>query len=173
VTVLDATVFINFALAGALDTLLRGLAGDLAVAPIVADRELKVWPRKSDRPGEPFDLAPYFADGSLLRAELTEEERQAFEQARARLILGEGEAEALAIALSRGWVLATDDGPARRKIVSSCPLLRLSGSVGMIECLTLVGAITEAQGEELIARMWERGGTPRSRINNPLPPSLK
>lgn len=43
--ILDTTVFINFSLGNALETLLRGLSRHLAVGPAVVERELQVWPR--------------------------------------------------------------------------------------------------------------------------------
>lgn len=165
--ILDTTVFINFSLGGALEILMRELPGQLAVGPAVAERELQVWPRRSDRPGEKYDLQPWFESGALEKVVLTDAEATMSGQVRADLVLGEGEAEALAIALSRRWILATDDGRARRKVVTAFSSVVMTGTVGLLEDLVEAGAIDAAACDTIALRIWKRGGTPRGRVNYP------
>ena len=162
---LDATVLFNFALADALDRLIYRLGAPLAVGRQMVERELKVWPRRSDHPGRELSLEAYFANGALRRVEVQPEERWAFVRCQRDLNLGLGEAEGVAIAHCRLWTFATDDGRARSKIAVAFPRLPLSGTIGLIDDLVEGGAIDPIAGDELLERIWDRGGTPRGKVS--------
>lgn len=73
--------------------------------------------------------------------------------------LDAGEAEAAAIALSRHWVLATDDGTARRKLMSA-PLtagLCFTGTVGLLGMWVREGFLPLHEAEVLHGDMVEHG----------------
>jgi len=68
---------------------------------------------------------------------------------------GEGEAEAMAIARTRGWILATDDGKARRFCQENG--IRLTGSLGILIKATQQEIVTLTEADALHARMIDEG----------------
>jgi predicted nucleic acid-binding protein len=68
---------------------------------------------------------------------------------------GAGEAEAMAIARTRGWVLATDDGAARRFAQERS--IRLTGSLGILIKATQQGIVRLTEADALHARMIDEG----------------
>jgi hypothetical protein len=68
---------------------------------------------------------------------------------------GAGEAEAMAIARTRGWVLATDDGAARRFAQNQS--IRLTGSAGILIKAVQQGIVRLTEADALHARMIDEG----------------
>ena len=68
---------------------------------------------------------------------------------------GAGEAEAMAIARIRGWILATDDGKARR--FSQKNGIRLTGSLGILIKATQQEIVRLTEADALHARMIDEG----------------
>jgi predicted nucleic acid-binding protein len=68
---------------------------------------------------------------------------------------GAGEAEAMAIACIRGWVLATDDGTARRFAQEQG--IRLTGSLGILVKAVQQETVSLAEADDLHARMIDEG----------------
>lgn len=68
---------------------------------------------------------------------------------------GAGEAEAMAIARTRGWILATDDGEARR--FSQERGIRLTGSLGILIKATQQQVVQITEADALHARMIDEG----------------
>lgn len=68
---------------------------------------------------------------------------------------GAGEAEAMAIARTRAWVLATDDGGARRFAQEQG--IRLTGSLGILVKATRQGIVRLSAADSLHARMIDEG----------------
>lgn len=68
---------------------------------------------------------------------------------------GAGEAEAMAIARTRGWILATDDGKARR--FSQENGIRLTGSLGILIKATQQEIVSLTEADVLHARMIDEG----------------
>jgi hypothetical protein len=112
--VIDACCLINLAAADAFATWLPRLGLEWKVPQAVVGEALflRVLNDPSEPDREPIDLEPFIASGLLdVVAPEGEEEIPAF-VAYARH-LDDGEAMALSLAASRGWVLATDDRRAR------------------------------------------------------------
>ena len=105
----DTTVLINLIQAGRLD-ILGALRGWEFVAPDQAVEEVS---RQNQRAA----LERSFEAGHL-RRESSTEPREIAAYAELRLRMGKGEAACLAMAASRGWMLASDDrGRAFRRLV--------------------------------------------------------
>ena len=147
----DACCVINLYAAGEFVPLLRALELDLYVPqPVVAEA---IYIRRPDDEGpsklvpEQIDLKPAISAGLLRPCELqgTNETTLFVQLASA---LDDGEAACLAIAKSRGWLVATDDRKARR----------LAGELG-------VGTITTP---ELVKQWAETTEAPRSHISSVL-----
>lgn len=68
---------------------------------------------------------------------------------------GAGEAEAMAISKCRNWVLATDDGAARR--FSQTQGIRLTGTLGILIKATSVERLTIFEADAIHACMIELG----------------
>lgn len=68
---------------------------------------------------------------------------------------GAGEAEAMAIARTRDWILATDDGKARR--FSQENGIRLTGSLGILIKATQQEIVSLTEADALHARMIDEG----------------
>ena len=130
-TILDATVLINFGRVDAIDRFLTGLPTRIVVGLLV-EKEVRFWPPSSNKAGQPFSLKSYVDRGILEQTEMTPTELGAFFGLKARLKLGDGETEALVIAASRGWSVATDDGVARKKFAAHNPTVHVTGSIGLL-----------------------------------------
>ena len=139
----DTTVLSNFAQVER-PNLLREIFPGLA-APRQVREELSK--------GERLGLVPS-CDWSWLEAiELT-----ATEQVRAtelRRYLQAGEAACIAVAASRGGLLMTDDGAARR--VAAALRIELSGTIGALDRLCQRGILDIEQADALLLTMTIRG----------------
>jgi predicted nucleic acid-binding protein len=160
-SVLDATVWINFARAEAVDVLARGLCGRLIVGMIVRTLEVKVWPRHTARAGQPFSFDELTEQGCVESAEMTAAEMGRFDEVkseRGSQRLGAGETEAFILATGRGLTLCTDDGAARKLFSSRPGAPPLSGTIGLLRALVAESVITRATASQLLRLMRERGG---------------
>ena len=156
--VLDATVWLNFGRADAVATLVNGLPDRLAVGLIVERQEVRVWPTHSTRTGQPFSLQEFVERGILERAEMTAAEMATFHVTKTQLRLGDGETEAIVLAASRRWTVATDDGPARKRIATHKPSVSVTGGIGLLRLLIQARAITRQDAARLLGLMRGRGG---------------
>ena len=147
---LDTVVLSNFTLAGRLDVLIRrygkrahltqevlgeisdgvaaGYAALRAVEDAVAARDLSS--------AKPLTVEERPLFGDLLRP------------------LSSGEASCLALAISRGLTLVTDDLAARQ--LAQERNVRLTGTVGILLALVRDGSLSLAEGNALLAGMVER-----------------
>ncbi len=137
---LDATVLSNFAHIGRVDLLRLALPSDAATTPqVLAELERGV------------------ADGRLLAGDwgwlevlqLTPTEEANL--ARVRLVLGDGEASCIAVALERGCVIFTDDRDARR--YAGRQKLHVSGTLGALLLLVERKHLTVAQADACLREM--------------------
>jgi len=131
-TTLDATAWLNFARADSIHTLIGAMSGRGAVGLLVERHEMLRWPSGSARGGQEFSFKPFLDAGDLELAIMTSAEMAQFHETKARYHLGDGETEALVIALSRGWRVATDDGSARKKFGAHNPPVPLTGTIGLL-----------------------------------------
>ncbi|MCX7924362.1 MAG: DUF3368 domain-containing protein [Fimbriimonadales bacterium] len=69
--------------------------------------------------------------------------------------LGEGEAESIAVAVSRGWAFATDDWTARRTALLIG--VSITGTIGILAELTRQGVISSAEANAYLQTMVQRG----------------
>jgi predicted nucleic acid-binding protein len=158
--VLDATAWLNFARAEAVDVLGRGLAGRLVVGLIVRQREVKTWPRHTARAGQPFSFDDLVSQRWVECVEMTPTELARFDEVktdRGIQRLGAGETEAFILASSRAWTLCTDDGPARKIFGTRPEAPPLSGTIGLLRALVADGVLQRNAAAELLRLMRERG----------------
>jgi hypothetical protein len=157
-TILDATAWLNFARADSIDMLVSALSGQGAVGLLVERHEMLRWPNGSTRRGQPFSFKPYLDAGDLELAIMSQAEMAHFHETKTKYHLGDGETEALVIALSRGWRVATDDGPARKRFGAHNPPVTLTGTIGLLRELVRGSAITKADATTMLDLMRRRGG---------------
>lgn len=156
--IVGATVWLNFGRADAVATLVNGLPDRLAVGLIVERQEVRLWPTHSARAGEPFLLQEFVDRGILERAGMTAEELATFHATKSQLRLGGGETEAIVLAASRGWTVATDDGAARKRFVGHQPAVPITGTVGLLRMLVQARAVSRQDAKRLLSLMRSRGG---------------
>lgn len=115
---------------------------------------------------ERVDLEPLIAAGLLREQQLQGPAEEAlFVEFGARL--ADGEAEAAAIAASRGYILATDDRKARRIVTERYAAVRLSSTLELLREWQLAVAPPEAEVTEALWRIAERA-TYRPASSHPL-----
>ena len=124
----------------------------------VERHEMLRWPNGSARGGEPFSFKPFMDAGDLELAIMTSAEMAQFHETKARYHLGDGETEMLVIAVTRGWRVATDDGPARKKLAAHNPAVYLTGTIGLLRDLVQGSAITKAEAITMLDLMRIHGG---------------
>ncbi len=115
VTLLDACAVINLYATRRMDAILAAVPTAVGVVELVqseAHYVLRGGPGEDAREREPVDLASSIAAGRLRIVAPTESELAAFVDL--TLSLDDGEAMTAAVAIARGWVVATDDRKAER-----------------------------------------------------------
>jgi predicted nucleic acid-binding protein len=115
---------------------------------------------------EPVDLGPLIASGGLTEVQLQgpDEERLFVEFGAS---LADGEAEAAAIAVNRGFILATDDRKARRIVSERYADVRLTGTLELLHEWQSTAGPMDAEVAEALRRIAERA-TYRPRRVHPL-----
>lgn len=139
----DTTVLNNFAQIQRLDLLRRAFVG--LSAPVEVFEELAEGERKG--------LVPIHDWSWLTVIEPTDAERLHATELRDRA--GAGEAACIAILVSRGGLLLTDDGPARRLAVALG--VELSGTIGALIKLLRREIFSLEEGDALLREMMARG----------------
>jgi predicted nucleic acid-binding protein len=113
VQILDTCVLINLLASGEIEEILRAAARDSLICSAVRGESIYLRTDDPKVPLEPIDLAPLI-DAGLLAVCQIEGDREAGLYVDYASALDDGEAMSLSIALSRGYVLATDERKARR-----------------------------------------------------------
>ncbi len=113
VVVLDACVLINVLASGRAEDILRGGQGKFVVCSVVKGESIFLRPVDSSAPPDEVTLDPLTDSGCLDVCELSGKEEETLYVDYATQ-LDDGEAMSLALAQSRGFLLATDDRKARR-----------------------------------------------------------
>jgi predicted nucleic acid-binding protein len=157
IVILDATVPLNFARVDRVDLLGR-VPTTLHVGRIVATNELRYWPASSRRAGEPFDIAAELRRRIRIVQMETDEELAMFARCREDLHLGRGESECVAIASERSFIVATDDGHARKILAKHGVRVKLTGTIGLLGMLEKARALVAAEVRTLVEAMKAGGG---------------
>lgn len=103
----DADVLMNLVATGELDEVIKALALVLVVVPKVSAEALYLEPDAEAGPVVAIDLHPLTLSGAVTNATLAPEEIETY-VALAKDV-DDGEAQAIAVARSRGWRFASDD----------------------------------------------------------------
>ena len=141
--VVDNTVLSNFAHVEKPE-LLRQAFDSLVVPRAVMDELAE---------GERLSRVPSVDWSWLSIIELTAEEQSQAEEF--RQTLGRGEAECIALAQSREWMMLTDDRDARQTANEAGVLV--SGTLGALMNLVRYEMVTIDEGDSLLAQMKQRG----------------
>ena len=142
----DAVVLSNFALADALDVVLRGYAGRGVVPAEVWDETAAGVARGLNALRRVDDL---FAAKAFSIVSLTAPERVRYRELRKSL--GSGEAACIAWSQARGATVVTDDR--RTRVACRAAPLPFTGTIGILVASVRDGALTIARGEELLRQM--------------------
>lgn len=134
--ILDACVLINLLASDEIETILRVSGRQSLICSVVQSESIYLRTEDPKAPEEHVDLRPLINSGLLVvcSAETDEEVELYVDYAS---VLDDGEAMSLAIALSRDYLLATDERKARRlfletsgdpmRLISTSSLLRMWG----------------------------------------------
>jgi hypothetical protein len=157
-TILDTTAWLNFARAEAIDLLIDAMPGRCAVGLLVEQQEMLRWPKGTRHAAEPFSFKPYLDAGTLELAVMTPAEVAAFHETKSKHHLGDGETEAVVIAVARGWRVATDDGAARKRFAAHNPPVDVTGTIGLLRQLVEASVVSRAEATAMLETMRSRGG---------------
>lgn len=157
-TILDTTAWLNFARAEAIDTLIHAMSRRCVVGLLVEQQEMLHWPRGTAKATQPFSFEPFIRSGALDLAIMTPAEMAVFHETKSRYRLGDGETEALVIALARRWRIATDDGAARKRFKMHNPPVELTGTIGLLRELVRDARIARPDARAMLELMRRRGG---------------
>lgn len=144
IALLDNTVLSNFSVVERADLVRRALGEDAATTQAVWD-ELQAGVRMGRLPAQDWSWLPILS--------LTEDEREVYDLLTRRL--NAGEASCLAIAARRGYRVLTDDRDARE--LAAEWRVPVSGTLGLLLRLVDIGALSLAEGDDLLARMTAAG----------------
>jgi predicted nucleic acid-binding protein len=154
VQILDACVLINLLASDEIEEILHAAARDTLICSAVASESIYLRTEDPNTPREYIDLIPLISSGliTVCYVEGDQEEALYVECARA---LDDGEAMSLAIALSRGYVLATDERKAKRLfleaatdpqcLTSTSELLRLWAEAERIQAARINTALLQIE----------------------------
>lgn len=144
ITLLNCTVLSNFALAGRLDLLRQGLAGQAATTRAVL-AEFAAGARLGYYPDNPLKW--------LSVLEMSAEEQHTYKELNRHL--GAGEASCLAIALHRRLRVATDDLDARH--YAQVAQIPVSGTLGILIDLIEQGLFSVEEADSILQAMIRHG----------------
>ncbi|HEY3268354.1 MAG TPA: hypothetical protein VGM37_15655 [Armatimonadota bacterium] len=140
--ILDACALLNVFASGRFHDILATLDG-LAHVGERARAEAQ-WIRAAEGEARrPVDVSEAIAGGLLFVERLSASERATF--AEMAVAVDDGEAEAAAIALGRGWLLATDDRKAMRVLSAGWPRLRVLSTPELMKRWQTAAGISNAE----------------------------
>jgi hypothetical protein len=163
--ILDACCTLNLAATGRIEEILRRLPYQFCIGR--RSRGEALWLKIPDtEEREPVNLQPLI-DQALLSEEWlkTSEEEALFVAFGASL--ADGEAEAAALAVRRGYLLATDDRKARRTVTERHPTARLTSTLELLKEWQALARPLDAELRHALLRISERA-TYRPRQSDPL-----
>lgn len=148
VVLLDTDVISNFHTAGELKWLVTFWRGKLVIAGEVLG-EVKQWPGEGKNATKILDEA--IQAGLLSTVHLERREFALYVNFRQRL--GPGEAESIAIAIRRGYAVATDDRGARRLCRRQNPPVEVYSTEDFLELAVAGGHFSRDDAEHIWKRM--------------------
>ena len=162
---LDACNLLNLYGTGEIEAILRSLPYRRVVG-VRGRREAQSVRKEEAEERERVDLEPLIEAGLLHEEALgCPEEQDLFVEF--GLLLDDGEAEALALAVTRGYAFASDDRKARRIAVERLPGTKLWSTLELLNEWQARGGIAETALGEVLRRMSYRSSY-RPRATDPL-----
>ena len=145
--VIDAMVIINFHGLLALDKLASWAKGEMVI-----ERRVKDEARRSL--AGPIDLTPFIRDNSIIEEEIEGKEQEGlfyhyFNRQIGKTIIHEADAACLALAISKGYGLASDERIIRSEFQRRCPNKICIHSWGIVDKANDLGLIDKHEAEGL------------------------
>ncbi|OCQ98770.1 hypothetical protein BCD64_22195 [Nostoc sp. MBR 210] len=131
---LDACCVLNFCASGQFLAILKSIPAQVAVTTVVQERELKTLQRLKDEENEgaiQFETAITQSLLTVVDFE-SEEEVESFVNY-AAILRDDGESATCAIAIHRGWAIATDDKQAIKFFQQSAPYIQVLSTPDVIK----------------------------------------
>lgn len=145
----DACLVISFGNAGRLDLLFSTPQRRIAITPVSAGEVV--------RPPASLALAEAIKAGDIAREAIDLDnpaEQDALHAVNAiPAFRDRGEAEALALAVSRGWVVGSDDAAVRSYAMRAIGPARIAGALDFLVWAVRDGRLTSAGGEALLGAL--------------------
>lgn len=152
--ILDACCALNLSATGRVDQILRDLPYRFHIGRRARGEAL--WlsvPGSAER--ETVDLQPLMDANLLVEEQPSTDEKEALYVTLAASLAG-GEAEAAALAIRRGYILATDERKARNRIRRDHPSVRLLTTQELLHEWQHVCGASDAEAAAVIRRISER-----------------
>ncbi|MFB2976399.1 hypothetical protein [Microseira sp. BLCC-F43] len=130
---LDACCILNFCASGQLLAILKSIPVQVAVTQVVREQELKTLQRLEQEENDGATQFEAAIAQSLLIVVDFESEDEAESFVNYSTILGDGEAATCAIAVHRGWAIATDDKKAIAFFQQTAPYLQVLSTLEIIK----------------------------------------
>lgn len=130
---LDACCLLNFCASGNLLAILKSIPAQVAVTQVVQERELKTLQRLEEEENEGAIQFEAAIMQNLLIVVDFESEEEAESFVNYATILDDGESATCAIAVHRGWAIATDDKAAISFFQQAAPYLQVLSTLEIIK----------------------------------------
>lgn len=145
--VVDAMVIINFHGLLAIDKLISWTKGELVI-------ESRVKKEAQHSITGPIDLTPYIENNSIIEEEINGKEQEElfyhyFNRKVGKSIIHSPDAACLALAISKGYGLASDEKILRDEFKSKCPRKICINSWGIVDKACKLGLIEMERAEDL------------------------
>jgi predicted nucleic acid-binding protein len=146
--VFDAMVIINFHGLLALDKLVNWAKGDIVIEKYLKEKEIKY-----SKAG-PIILEKYIKNGSMMEVEITSKKEtdmfyQVLKTPIGKTTIHKGEAACLALAMGKGYGLASDEKAVREEFKRKCPDKICVSSWMIVDKAIRLGMISKKDGEDL------------------------
>jgi hypothetical protein len=163
VAILDACVLINILASGRAQEILTGCGYRFAISAVVSKESIYLRAIDPNAPAEAVELDPLVDSKCLAVHELSGGREQTLYVDYAA-DLDDGEAMTVALALSRGWIMATDDRKARRIFLQDTgDAGRLLSTVQILKNWSLAARLSTQELKNLLLQVSVRGRfSPRS-----------
>jgi len=152
--ILDACCLLNFRASGNLLAILKAIPATVAVAQVVKDEELKTMQTIKNQ--EENQLETAISQGILEVVDFeSEEEAELFVNYAA--VIDDGESATGAIAINRGWAMATDDKGAIRFFREKAPQLKILSTLEIVKYWSEQASVDDLELKQVLVAIRTKG----------------
>ncbi len=152
--ILDTCCLINFSASGNLLAILKAIPATVAVAQVVKDEELKTIQTIKNQEENQLDTA--ISQGILKVVDFeSEEEAELFVNYAA--VIGDGESATGAIAINRGWAMATDDKKAISFFRPKAPQLKIISTLEIVKYWSEQASVDDLELKQVLNAIRTKG----------------